>query len=53
MRKVYLVIGADTVFAIFYSAEDARLHQASIERPTTVVERTVFTGQANRPGFNL
>lgn len=52
MRKVYLVIGADTVFAVFNSAEDARLHQASIDRPTTVEERTVFTGQASYPGFN-
>lgn len=54
MHQCYLVEGKDNhvIYAIFHSAEDAKLHQQSITVPTRVVERTLFTGQANYPGFN-
>lgn len=53
MHKVYLVQGLDgCVFAIFHSKEDAEMHQASFSESTRVVERTLFTGQANSPGYN-
>lgn len=53
MRKVYLVQGLDgCVFAIFHSKEDATLHQSSFPEQTQVVERSLFTGQANNPGYN-
>lgn len=53
MHKVYLVQGTDgCVFAIFHSKEDAQAHQSSFPEQTKVIERTVFTGQANYPGYN-
>jgi len=52
--KVYLVKSNATgeVLTIFHSAEDAKMHQSSCSLSTMVTERTVFTGQANNPGFN-
>lgn len=54
MYKCYLVEGTESriIYAIFRSAEDAKLHQQSVSVPTRVVERSLFTGQANCPGFN-
>lgn len=54
MHKCYLVQGKDNhvLYAIFHSPEDAKLHQQSITVPTRVLERTLFTAQANYPGFN-
>lgn len=56
MKKVYLVVErtfyTGRVYAIFTSEEDAKLHQASINEETVVVERSLFTGQANNPGYN-
>ena len=51
--KVYLVQAVNGgVYAIFHSREDAELHRSSIYEKSVVVERTVFTGQANNPGYN-
>lgn len=53
MHKVYLVLGLDgCVFAIFHSKEDAKMHQSSFAEQTQVVERSLFAGQANNPGYN-
>jgi hypothetical protein len=54
--KVYLIesvgMAAGRIFAIFYSREDAKMHQKTIDEDTIIVERTCFTGQANNPGYN-
>lgn len=51
--KVYCVQGFDGwVYAIFRSKEDAEMHSKASKEETRIVERTVFTGQANNPGYN-
>lgn len=54
--KVYLVesvgYAPGRIYAIFRSKADAELHQDSVEDETVIIERTVFTGQAENPGFN-
>lgn len=53
MNKVYCVQGLDGwVYAIFHSKEDAEMHRDSFDTSMCVVERTVFYGQANNPGYN-
>lgn len=56
MRKIYLVesvaYAPGRIYAIFHSREDAKMHQDAIDDETIIIERTLFTGQANNPGFN-
>lgn len=57
MKTIYLVesvgYAPGRVYAIFSSREDAQMHCDSVEGDeAVVVERTLFTGQADNPGFN-
>lgn len=56
MSKVYLVVSVGKapgrVYAIFHSREDAQFHLHCVDDEAEIETRTVFTGQANNPGYN-